>query len=308
MESISHATTARFVNETLTVADFSRQIVTKFVQKIERYEVLVLQDTEPEPLHKLRVGMRRLRIVLQVLEPLIVWPDGFTNRSIGKLANVLGAVRDLDVMGEFLHSIEPEIPDREQQILTKVAKSLARCRHQAFAKMEKCLARDYRSLVAASQIWLDCPQYRHQHVAAQLIVDILPDLLLPLMGEFFRQDGWGVMTTELDDSPAILHDLRKCTKRLRYQTECFAPYFATDVQQFLLPLEASQECLGQMQDAAVLGDFIGQKVGQDIAKKLPILSDRLEQRTQQAWQDWQPIRLQLCDRVWRQALRRAILC
>ncbi len=307
MEITSHATTAELLNESLTVADFAGQIIEKFVHKVGHHKALVLQDTEPEPLHKMRVGLRRLRTVVQVLEPLIILPDTFTSKAIGRLANVLGAVRDLDVMGEFLREIEQGLPDREQHILNKVANSLTRRRHQSFDRLERHLAKDYRVLVMAGQKWVCQPQYRYPAVATQPMADVLPDLLLPIISSFFLHGGWWITATDFSDNQAILHDLRKCTKRVRYQIECFSPCLNAEFTQLLLPLEASQECLGQMQDVAVLSDFIRQEVGENLAKKLPVLFDRLHQKTEQAWQDWQPIRVQLCDRDWRQSLRKAVL-
>ncbi len=307
MEVTDHATTVQLLPASPTVADFSQELIANFLRKIGRYQALVLQDTEPEALHKMRVGMRRLRTVLQVLEPLLILPKAFSSQSIGKLAKKMGAVRDLDVMKASLQTAGQDLPPSEQKILNKIAKSLTRRRRQAFAQMEKSLATSYRSIMQAGQQWLNRPRYRHSSMANQPIVDVVPDLLLPIIGRFFLHGGWGVMATELNENQAIVHNLRKCTKRIRYQTECFTPCLSNEFTQFLLPLEASQECLGTMQDAAVLRDFLQQEVGGKISKKMPVLIDQLEQKTEQAWQEWQSIRGQLCDPQWRQYLRRAIL-
>lgn len=307
MEVTNHAATVQFSLKSLTVADFSQELIANFLRKIGGYQARVLQDTEPEALHKMRVGMRRLRTILQVLEPLVVLPKDFSGRSIGKLAKKMGAVRDLDVMKESLQSAGQELPPSEQKILNKIIKSLARRRRPAFAQLEKSLATSYRSIMKAGQQWTRRPRYRHFTMANQSVADVAPDLLLPIIGGFFLHGGWGVLATELDENEAVVHDLRKCTKRIRYQTECFAPCLSNEFTQFLLPLESSQECLGHMQDAAVLRDFIEKKVGGKVSKKMPVLIDRLEQKKEQAWQEWQAIRGQLCDPQWRQSLRRAVL-
>jgi PAS domain S-box-containing protein len=49
----------------LTMGDCAEQSISKFVRKIALCEAAVLDDTDPEPLHRMRVGMRRLRTVLQ---------------------------------------------------------------------------------------------------------------------------------------------------------------------------------------------------------------------------------------------------
>jgi CHAD domain-containing protein len=304
---INHVPATQSLPKSLTVAEFSEQIIAKFLDKILHCELQVLQDTDPEPLHKMRVGMRRLHTVSQVLKPLTILPKSFSNKTIGQLAKKLGAVRDLDVMKELLQKAGEELPPSEQKILKKVAKSLARRRRRAFANMEQAIATNYLIMMQAGQQWLSCPLYRHSVIASQPITDILSDLLSPIIGEFFLHDGWWLMPTDLRANQAIVHDLRKCTKRIRYQTEFCAPCLSSEFTQFLSPLEASQECLGKMQDTSILRDFIQQEVGGKISKKMPVLIDRLEQKTEQAWQNWQPIRGQLCDQDWRKSLRRAVL-
>jgi CHAD domain-containing protein len=293
--------TSELLDQSITINDFSWQLVTQFAHKIFQEELVISKDSDPEILHKMRVKMRRLRTVLQVLEPLLILPANFTPSSIGKLANILGAVRDIDVMEELLQVVRgQDIPIREQQALAKISSSLTHRRQKASTKMEKYLSQSYQVLATAVQEWLDRPQYHSQ--PTQLLIDVLPDLLPPIIGTFFLHAGWLITTEELINHQGILHDLRKCTKRMRYQTECFFPYFNADDTQFLPLLEATQEYLGQIQDIFVLKSFITKATN----KQLPVVNDRLDQKMQQAWQNWQPIKLQLGDRHLRQSVRLAV--
>lgn len=292
----------------LTIGDCAELAISRFVHKIDRCAAEVLQDSDPEPLHKMRVGMRRLRTVLQVLEPVVILPSAGTRQEIGKLANVLGAVRDLDIMKVNLEVAScQDIPAREREILAKVAQVLVERRRKAFAKMEKCLAKEYPAFVTAMQKWSDRPQYRNRHLAEQQAAKYLPDLLLPMVAAFFLHAGWFVTDEELRDCQPILHDLRKYTKRIRYQTEYFLPDLGADVSPFLPPLEATQELLGQMQDGLVLDNFIRAAIGKRAVKQLPVLSDLLAQKNIQAWHEWQPIKMQLCSPEWRRSLRLACI-
>jgi CHAD domain-containing protein len=54
--------------------EFAKETIIKLVAKIAQYKAAVLCDTDPEPLHKMRVGMRRLRSILQILEPVVILP------------------------------------------------------------------------------------------------------------------------------------------------------------------------------------------------------------------------------------------
>ncbi len=59
----------------LTIGDCAEQLITKFLQNINSYKSAILQDTDPEPLHKMRVGMRRLRTALNILAPVVCLPQ-----------------------------------------------------------------------------------------------------------------------------------------------------------------------------------------------------------------------------------------
>jgi CHAD domain-containing protein len=310
MEVTSHATTAKLcdrLDRSLTVNEFSQQVIDYFLHRITHCQAAVLADQDTEPLHKMRVALRRLRTILQVLHPLLLLPDAVSDQAIGKLARGLGAVRDLDIMAAQLQAVAGEIPAAEQQILRSIDHTLHHHRQQAFARLEKYLSKNYRSLMIAGQQWIDQPQYCHPAIASQPLTDLLADLLLPNISEFFLHPGWWVTIAERHGQQGILHDLRKSTKRLRYQTECFAGQLTTNNRQLLAMLEKSQEALGQMQDAVVLGDFIRQELGKKNMKQLPVLGDRLEHSIHQAWQDWQPVREELCDRAWRQSFRQTVV-
>ncbi len=76
------------------------------------------------------------------------------------------------------------------------------------------------------------------------------------MQHFFLHDGWFVSGEEIDDRDAVLHDLRKHTKHIRYQLEYFLPFMSKDSAPFVPLLENTQELLGQMQDGIVLREFL----------------------------------------------------
>ena len=52
-------------NETL--GHYAYRIIQKNFKKIVKYEKAVSDDTDPEPLHQMRVGMRRLRSALHLI-------------------------------------------------------------------------------------------------------------------------------------------------------------------------------------------------------------------------------------------------
>lgn len=77
-----------------TFGDYGYQALRKSFHRVTKVEAAVLQDQDPEPLHQIRVGMRRLRTVLQVFEPAIALPKGVSDKRIRTIAQTLGSVRD----------------------------------------------------------------------------------------------------------------------------------------------------------------------------------------------------------------------
>jgi CHAD domain-containing protein len=292
----------------LTMKDFSEQTINRFVEKISYYRVAVLQDTDPEALHKMRVGMRRLRSILQVLEPVVILPTACNQQSIGKMANVLGVVRDLDVAIETLRdAIYKDLPNCENQALKRIHAVLFRRRRKAFKKLRVCLNQEYLVFMTACSRWLENSQFRNKCVASECISDILPDLLLPKIAIFFLHEGWFITDIKDKSCQQTMHDLRKCTKGIRYQIEYFLPYLNADTTPFLPVLETSQELLGQMQDGLVIRNLLKIVSCKKEKQKLPVLSYFFDEKTAQAWKDWQSTKTQLCNQDWRQSLRMALI-
>ena len=67
-----------------------------------------------EALHDMRVGSRRLRAGLSVFAPVFP-PREFRalNREVGRITDALGAVRDLDVQGDYLRGLIATLPANE---------------------------------------------------------------------------------------------------------------------------------------------------------------------------------------------------
>jgi CHAD domain-containing protein len=292
----------------LTMKDFSEQTINSFVEKISYYRVAVLQDTDPEALHKMRVGMRRLRSILQVLEPVVILPTACNQQSIGKMAKVLGVVRDIDVAIETLRdTMYQDLPNCENQVLKKIHAALFRRRHKAFKKLRVCLDKEYRVFMVACSRWLKNPRFRSEYIASECIFDVLPDLILPKIAMFFLHEGWFITDTKNRSYQQTMHNLRKCTKGIRYQIEYFLPYLNADTTPFLPVLETSQELLGQMQDGLVIRNLLKIVSCKKGKQKLPVLSYFFDEKTAQAWKDWQSTKTQLCNQDWRQSLRMALI-
>ncbi len=289
----------------------------KHFQKAIQHEAGVREDADPEELHQMRVGMRRLRSTLQTFRSAVAIPTTASEKKIGKIGRVLGAVRDADVMSMVLQErYAPALDGKERKRFDRVLSGLQKQRHRDFSKMERTLNSSlYHNFKQEFETWLDAPQ--HGPPAALPILEVLPDLMLPLVGNLFLHPGWWVGTDSdssdpqaigqfLDRHESSLHDLRKQMKRVRYQSEFFADYY-TEIGDAIAAFKEVQECLGELQDRAVLRDFLNDSLDKDIEDSLPTLAQCFQQERVELWGKWEPLRDRFLDLDFRRQLRSAIL-
>jgi CHAD domain-containing protein len=309
----------------LTFGDCAYQAIQKHFKKSVRYRADVLKDRDPEPLHQMRVGMRRLRTALQVFAPAMTVP--LANRNISKIAKELGRVRDLDVLHIWFQQYLKQtlLTPAEAQALQLVLQRLRASRGEQFNQMQKLLkSKQYRMFVSTLKDWLQDPQYKT--LAPLPIQTVLPDLLLPLIAELLLHPGWMVAVTvhqgtvspqAIADLTALnqdfhrweplLHDLRKQMKRVRYQTEFFLDFYGADFRQQTQQFRLIQDQLGLLQDQRVLDQFLTQDLGPDWTQKLPSLAQFFQQERWQLWQQWQTHQRQYLDLRFRQEVRSHLL-
>jgi CHAD domain-containing protein len=290
----------------ITFGDWANIAIAKHFNKILKHEDEVLQDKDPEELHQMRVGMRRLRSTITGFAPAIDLPKAAGEKQVGKVAKVLGKLRDLDVLQEALTSqYEPNLPLAEQKHLTTVFKFLKKQRKQAFKEVKTILTRDrYIDFKQELQDWLEQPKY--QPIAALKIELVLPDLLLPQISKFLLHPGWlvGVKIKEgeidysngldpqkveqiLVSQGEILHELRKEAKRARYNMALFTEFYGEAYRDYLQKIKDIQDILGQIQDSFVLVEFLESVLESDIHKQMPTLAEQLSKTRFQKWQEWE---------------------
>jgi CHAD domain-containing protein len=305
-----------------TLEDFAHQAIAKHFKKFIKHEADVLNDKDPECLHQMRVGIRRLRTAIQVFGFAIQLPKEVSDRHLAKIAHTLGAVRDLDVLtAELETQQQTDLPKAEQEALATLLKKMHKQRKQDFDQLKHTLkSNKYQDLKDGFDRWLEKPQYR---AIAQLpILEVLPDLLLPLVSETLLHPAWLVGATFEDGKATIfpvqpetiaqflkqhsltLHDLRKQMKRVRYQTELFVDFYddryTTQVEEF----KNIQEVLGQIQDSAVLQDYLVTQLQVSLSETCPTVARHLDRNVAQACEHWQILQSHYLDAEFRDSLRR----
>jgi CHAD domain-containing protein len=305
-----------------TLGEWAYRAIEKHFEKTLKYEADVLKDRDPEALHQMRVGMRRLRSAVTGFAPALDLPKAAGESKIAKIARQLGALRDLDVMLEALESrYKPSLPREEQDGLDTALERLAKQRREAFAQVRETLhAPPYKKLKLALKEWLKKPAY--QEIAQLKIQEVLPDLLLPQVSRLFLEPGWlvGVKVFEaeiplseelklkaveeiLASSGRLVHNLRKQVKRVRYQMSLFSGLYGASYSAGVEEMKEIQEVLGEIQDSLVLGEVLGDVLDEEIDSALPALAQQLAQTRSEAWQKWQPLQQRYLSRETRLALR-----
>lgn len=314
------------IAQTETLGDWANKAIAKHFQKTIKYESDVLKDRDPEALHQMRIGMRRLRTVVTGFAAALDLPKAASEKEIGKIARILGNLRDLDVLQETLEShYQPAIPAKEQPKVKLALKKLAKQRRKALKKVQATLnQKEYQKLKQTLQRWLELPTYKE--FARMPVTDVLPDILLPFVSQLLLHPGWlvGVQLRDLDnDSPQnmtpaavesliatqgeMLHSLRKQAKRVRYQMSLFTELYGPTYENYVEDMKQVQTVLGDIQDSQVLEEFLKQIFGSLIGSKTPHLAALLANNRYQAWQQWQSLQHRYLNSQTKQAFRQELL-
>jgi CHAD domain-containing protein len=289
-----------------TLGDFAYQALEKHYQKTIKWEKLVKKDEDPEALHQMRVGMRRLRTTVSRFGLYLSLPNSVSAKNIGKIARILGNIRDLDVLKNSLESnYQPYLSKKAQADLPRVFTALARDRQMQATQVEKIFKNEpYKSFKEDCQDWLKKPSY--QLLASLPILVALPDLLLPEVSKFFLHPGW-LIGTEVVDSQVVvetnwtpveleqnlqsqaesLHSLRKQTKSMRYQMELFTDLYSEDLAVNISEVKNIQEILGRLQDNIVLNDWLDHILKSEVNHRLGELTTLFAENRYKIWQEWQ---------------------
>ncbi|HEX8237337.1 MAG TPA: CHAD domain-containing protein [Abditibacteriaceae bacterium] len=220
-------------------------------------------EGDADELHDMRVGVRRLRSALQNFEgsktaPLLgsrLRREFAEQRGVlNKLGDVLGAVRDHDVLDDYLKEyaktrLKKDV--RESPGLLHFERFLQTERAQAFAPLVKRINRSQepgRLREEFARYALGVPAVTLPPGAPLLLIDAARCILPQRVQEVLSH------APALDDPNDAEghHELRKSLKRLRYSLEFFAPCFSEKIKPHLKNLTKLQDSLGEMNDRHVL--------------------------------------------------------
>jgi CHAD domain-containing protein len=259
----------------LTVSDALVLVIAHLTDVILHWAAMVPADkpgTTAEPVHQMRVAVRRLRSALAIFRRATGGPEAAAmfralGRELKALAATLGEARDWDV---FLEGVGADIGaafEGDRRIASLLA-AAGRKRQAAYAVLTAHLAgaawRDLAlrlALLPAARPWsVPVPAQPERDEFGELRATSLHANMLAASAEAYaaqalhrslkRVTGAGEDLSALP--PDALHRARKNGKQLRYACEFFAPLFpARPARRFLARLEDVQEALGAVNDSHV---------------------------------------------------------
>ena len=229
------------------IADALSGVLGKATTAIKAHEAGSRVGGDIENVHQMRVATRRIRAYLKAAQPALdAGVAGRLRADLSALAGALGAVRDLDVMIERLHTEATALGDPDSASLEVLITALdAERRAARSALVEQLEQPGYQVLLVELEATARTPP----------VTDPWADLAALGAAEFGKlAKGQRRLERAFGGHPPDddLHALRILGKRARYAAELQPKSPAVTV--FLAALAGFQEVLGDHQDASVLED------------------------------------------------------
>lgn len=305
--------------EHTTLAAYTHRLIAKQLHLIQKHQTAVLEAIDPEPLHQVRVAMRRLRTALRIFTPILVLPKRLREPILKSFAQRLGSLRDLDVqllaLGQDYRQRLCEFDvQTDLRTFDQIQQSLDKNRQKAFQRVARLLrGKSFLRWHQAWTEWIDQPTFRGlSTIPVQMA---LPDLFTPGLAHFLLHPAWQISPGLLSAAEAeLLHDLRKRCKQVRYQAEFFAEFYPPAYLDWIGQLKTLQDCLGQVQDTVVLKDWLGCGYresglckGQALDTSFMLLQQLVNGDNQTALQEWDHLRQSYLTADFRYELYQLIL-
>lgn len=240
----------------MTLEDAFQCIGLNCLRQIEANVPGVLRKS-PESLHQMRVGLRRLRALLDMVEELAAPPES-VHEGLEWLSGELGAARDWDVLAgatlEHIHGIDPAA-------LRDAAQGKANAMHKHL--LHTLRAPRYTVLMLQLNGWLHGRQWR---AAGELpegtaLGERAARGARPLLRKAEKRLAKRIRALDPQDAPAR-HRVRIAAKKARYAAEFFGALLpAKRVKRYTASLSGLQDRLGELNDFAVADTLLEELSG-----------------------------------------------
>ena len=225
--------------------------------------------TDPEELHKMRAAVRRLRAILGAVRGMfdLDWLEGLRG-ELDWLGTVLGGLRDLDVLREYLRkelaSLKPAARVVGNDLFDLVDAQRAHAQHKIVTALD---GERYTKLLARLERAIQRPKV------------VSTDLSLPgVAASQFKKLRKAVKALPKKPNGDDLHAVRIRVKRARYAAELAQPIVGEPAERFVARTKKLQDILGEYQDAVVAEKRLRTLVAEDRRSPVARLANELVKR------------------------------
>ena len=237
------------------MVDVLRYAVARSLAQIIRHDPGVRLGGDPENVHQLRVGARRLRSDLRSFAPLLEHDRVALMRAeLGWLGTVVGAVRDHDVLAARLAAHIATLPEADADGGAQLQRRLDDEADEARSIMLEALrgARYLELLEALVDMASALPLREVPGLAGQSNLQVASKIA----SRPWRRLASAVEALGPDPSDAELHKVRILAKRCRYAAEAVAPIVGPVASRFAEAVEEVQTVLGDHHDSVVAESWL----------------------------------------------------
>lgn len=247
------------LSASMTVENGFQTIVMNCLVHIEGNAQGVAQGHDPESVHQMRIGLRRLHSALKQFKKIFPFPDAL-QADFDWLSDALSAARDWEVLTVMtLPAVIGKFPDRaDLATLQSAAFDIAADKRAAAAKAVS--SPRYTHLMLAFAGWVRGARWRESD--AQPTLDEWSESIKKFAGRTIKNRRRSLLKRgkNLEKlNMAQRHKVRIAAKRVRYATEFFAPLYSKGkVEAFVGGLSNLQDMLGKMNDLRVADGLLQQ--------------------------------------------------
>ena len=254
------------------VVDYLKWALAQHVGWLLAHDPGTRLGTEPESLHQMRVGTRRLRAILRTARPTLL-PTWVTTleQELTWLSELLGPARDLDVQIAHFTQESANLDARDRKLLAPFISHL-RTQREAAQQMvvSELTGVRYVELIR-----------RLQQAAQDPTVVESPLTVRDLAGQEFKKLRKAISRLASSPSDATLHKIRIKAKRARYAAELARSSVGKPASRFIKSAREVQDLLGLHQDAIQAERHVRQFLKYSTSVRAGFVAGRMVERQRQ---------------------------
>jgi triphosphatase len=237
-----------------------KQIARECIHHLQSNQDMVLQGTDVEGVHQMRVALRRLRSAFSLFHKMLGRENttGLTE-ELRWITDILGAARDLDVfITQTLPSITAQFSDHPG--LLKLHQKALAAQQKAYANTRIAInSQRYHRLLLSLASWLENERWLEgKPEPDSTYVQDIAQAALAKRHKQLHQHGERLMHMH----PEERHQTRIAAKKLRYAAEFFSSLYPVGKSRaFVRTLANLQDVLGVLNDIAVTENLLRHLIG-----------------------------------------------